>query len=56
MISLGLIKNLKLLHTFLSAAPLSNFSNIDNFSSEIISGMLGIKPGAASFGSKYANN
>ena len=39
----------------LLTAPLINLSNIDKFSSQNFSGMLGIKRGAAGSRSKYAN-
>ena len=53
---MGTISMFKPLPTFLQAALLINLSNIENFSSDIFWGMLGIKPGAAGSGSKYANH
>ena len=44
---MGLINIFKPLSTFLLPAPLINLSNINNFSSEIILGMRGIKPWGA---------
>ena len=53
---MGFINIFKPLSTILLAAPLINLSNIDNFSTEKKLGTLGIKPGAAGSGSKYANH